>query len=209
MTEENKKIFELLHEMHKDAKCELDYKTPFELIIAVVLSAQCTDVRVNKVTSELFKIASTPKDFINMPLDELERHIFSCGFYHNKAKAIKEISKAIDELGYIPTNRDELMNLQGVGRKTANVVCAEAFGQNTLAVDTHVFRVSNRIGIVNEPTPEKTELALMNAFDEVFWPKLHHALIFHGRYICKSQKPNCDECLLKKNCKYYKEELTK
>jgi len=209
MTEDNKLIFNLLHEMHKDAKCELNYKTPFELIIAVVLSAQCTDVRVNKVTEQLFKIASTPKDFIEMPLDKLEGLIFSCGFYHNKALAIKDIATEVEKIGYVPSNRDELMSLKGVGRKTANVVCAEAFGQNTIAVDTHVFRVSNRIGIVNEPTPEKTELALMKAFDEDLWPKLHHALIFHGRYICKSQKPNCGECLLKQQCKFYKEEVNK
>lgn len=166
--------------MHGGADCELDFGTPFQLLVAVILSAQCTDKRVNMITDKLFKIASTPEDFAAMPVEELERHIFSCGFYHNKAKAIKEASASIIEMGGMPTTREELMKLRGVGRKTANVVYAVAYGGNAIAVDTHVFRVSNRLGIVSAKTPEETERQLMAAFDEDKWSHLHHLLIFTG-----------------------------
>lgn len=199
----NEKIYGLLEQMHDGADCELDFGTPFQLLVAVILSAQCTDKRVNMITDKLFKIASTPEDFAAMPVEELERHIFSCGFYHNKAKAIKEASASIIEMGGMPTTREELMKLRGVGRKTANVVYAVAYGGNAIAVDTHVFRVSNRLGIVSAKTPEETERQLMAAFDEDKWSHLHHLLIFHGRYVCHSQKPNCAECKLTEVCKYY------
>ena len=204
MTEDNKQIYELLDEMHYDADCELNFDSPFELLVAVVLSAQCTDKRVNKVTSELFKIASTPQDFVNMDVEELEKHIFSCGFYHNKARAIKSLSQSVLDMGGMPTTRDELMKLRGVGRKTANVVAAVAYGENAIAVDTHVFRVANRIGIAHAKTPEQTENALMQAFDENLWSHLHHLLIFHGRYTCHSQRPECDKCLVREYCEYYR-----
>ena len=204
MTQRNEKIYELLDQMHYDADCELNFGSPFELLVAVVLSAQCTDKRVNQVTNELFKVASTPQDFVNMDVEELEKHIFSCGFYHNKARAIKSLSQSILDMGGMPTTRDELMKLRGVGRKTANVVAAVAFGENAIAVDTHVFRVANRIGIVHAKTPEQTELALMQAFDENLWSHLHHLLIFHGRYTCHSQRPECDKCLLREYCEHYK-----
>ncbi len=204
MTNENEKIYNLLDEMHKGAECELNFTTPFELLVAVVLSAQCTDKRVNQVTSELFKVANTPEGFVKMPLDELERRIFSCGFYHNKAKAIKSLSESVLAMGGMPTSRDELMKLQGVGRKTANVVAAVAYGENAIAVDTHVFRVANRIGLVHAKTPEQTEVQLMQAFDENLWSHLHHLLIFHGRYICHSQRPECEKCLLRDCCEHYK-----
>lgn len=205
MTKENIEIYGLLSSLHKDAQCELNFSTPFELLVAVILSAQCTDKRVNLVTEKLFKIASTPKAFVDMPIEELEEHIRSCGFYHNKAKALKEMSASLLEMGgVVPDTREELMKLSGVGRKTANVVSAVAFGKNAIAVDTHVFRVSNRIGIADGSTPEKVEEQLMENFDEDVWSKLHHYLIFHGRYVCKAQKPNCAECSLKNHCKYYK-----
>lgn len=203
MEERNLKIFNLLDEMHGSAHCELDYKTPFQLLVAVVLSAQCTDKRVNIVTKSLFEEAKTPQDFVNMPLSDLEKRIYSCGFYHNKAIAIKALSEDIVALGEMPSTREELMKLRGVGRKTANVVLAEAYGQNAIAVDTHVFRVANRLGIVNAKTPEQTEIALMNAFDEDKWSHLHHLLIFHGRYICHSQRPECDKCNVKEECPHY------
>lgn len=152
----NEKIYGLLEQMHGGADCELDFGTPFQLLVAVILSAQCTDKRVNMITDKLFKIASTPEDFAAMPVEELERHIFSCGFYHNKAKAIKEASASIIEMGGMPTTREELMKLCGVGRKTANVVYAVAYGGNAIAVDTHVFRVSNRLGIVSAKTSGAT-----------------------------------------------------
>lgn len=204
MTKENSEIYALLDEMHGNAKCELDFRSPFELLVAVVLSAQCTDKRVNKVTKELFKVANTPQAFVQMDIETLEKYIFSCGFYHNKAKAIKALSASILERGGMPRTRDELMELQGVGRKTANVVYSVAYGGNAIAVDTHVFRVANRIGLVDAKTPEQTEEGLMKAFDENLWGHLHHLLIFHGRYVCHSQRPDCAQCNLRGYCKYYK-----
>ena len=204
MNAQNERIYRLLGEMHKDADCELDFGSPFQLLVAVILSAQCTDKRVNMITEELFKHASTPEDFVAMPVEELEKLIFSCGFYHNKARAIKEASASIVEGGGMPTDREGLMKLRGVGRKTANVVYAVAYGGNAIAVDTHVFRVSNRLGIASAKTPEEIERQLMAAFDEDKWGHLHHLLIFHGRYTCHSQKPDCAACLLKEECNYYK-----
>ena len=205
MTNKNREIYNILSSLHENAQCELSFSTPFELLVAVILSAQCTDKRVNVVTDKLFKIASTPEQFVAMPIEELEEHIKSCGFYHNKAKALKEMSQSVLDMGgVLPDTREELMKLSGVGRKTANVVSAVAFGKNAIAVDTHVFRVSNRIGIADGATPEKVEEQLMAGFDEDLWSKLHHYLIFHGRYMCKAQKPNCADCPLKNRCKYYK-----
>lgn len=204
MTKENLEIYEKLNTMHYGAHCELNFGTPFQLLVAVVLSAQCTDKRVNAVTEELFKVASTPEDFVAMPIEELERLIFSCGFYHNKAKHIKELSADVVRLGGVPNTQEGLMQLSGVGRKTANVVYAEAFKGSAIAVDTHVFRVSNRIGLVDAKTPEQTEQQLMAGFDADLWPQLHHLLIFHGRYTCHSQRPNCGECAVKDACKYCK-----
>ena len=205
MTKNNREIYNILADLHENAQCELNFSTPFELIVAVILSAQCTDKRVNMVTERLFKIASTPEAFVAIPIEELEEHIKSCGFYHNKAKALKEMSESVLAMGgVLPDTREELMKLRGVGRKTANVVSAVAFGKNAIAVDTHVFRVSNRIGIADAGTPEKVEEQLMAGFDEELWSRLHHYLIFHGRYMCKAQKPNCDDCPLKSHCKYYK-----
>ncbi len=204
MTNDNKEIYTLLNEMHGGAQCELNFSTPFELLVAVVLSAQCTDKRVNQVTKVLFEVANTPEDFVAMDIDTLERYIFSCGFYHNKAKAIKSLSQSVIDMGAMPTTRDDLMKLQGVGRKTANVVYSVAYGGNAIAVDTHVFRVANRIGLVNVKTPDQTEQGLMNAFDEELWGRLHHLLIFHGRYICHSQRPECDKCKLRSHCNHYR-----
>lgn len=205
MTNKNREIYNILSSLHENAQCELSFSTPFELLVAVILSAQCTDKRVNVVTDKLFKIASTPEQFVAMPIEKLEEHIKSCGFYHNKAKALKEMSQSVLDMGgVLPDTREELMKLSGVGRKTANVVSAVAFGKNAIAVDTHVFRVSNRIGIADGATPEKVEEQLMAGFDEDLWSKLHHYLIFHGRYMCKAQKPNCVDCPLKNHCKYYK-----
>lgn len=203
MRDTDRQIYERLDTLHSQAECELNYSTPFELLVAVVLSAQCTDKRVNKVTSELFKVANTPQAFVEMDTQELEERIFSCGFYHNKAKAIKNLSASILERGGMPTTRDELMKLEGVGRKTANVVYAVAYGGNAIAVDTHVFRVANRLGIVHTKTPEQTEQALMQAFDEELWSHLHHLLIFHGRYVCHSQRPECDKCNVREFCEHY------
>jgi len=205
MTKDNAEIYGLLDSMHKNAECELNFASPFELLVAVVLSAQCTDKRVNAVTQELFKDANTPEQFAAMPVEELERRIFSCGFYHSKAKAIKELSASIIATGGMPETREELMKLRGVGRKTANVVYAVAYGGNAIAVDTHVFRVANRLGVADSKTPEGVEQQLMLNFDEELWAHLHHLLIFHGRYVCHSRKPDCDMCALQGKCKYFKD----
>ncbi len=204
MKKVNKEIFDILKSMFPNAKCELDYSTPFELLVAVILSAQCTDKRVNKVTSELFKKANTAEQFCDMSVEELEREIFSCGFYKNKAKAIKGMASEVLALGGVPDTQDNLVKLTGVGRKTANVVFSEAFHGDAIAVDTHVFRVANRLGLVNAKTPELTEQQLQQCFDKDLWSQLHHLLIFLGRYTCHSQKPDCKNCALKDYCKFYK-----
>ncbi len=208
MTKDNLEIYGLLDGMHKSAECELNFGSPFELLVAVVLSAQCTDKRVNKVTQELFKYANTPEQFAAMPTEELEGRIFSCGFYHSKAKAIKELSESIIAAGGMPKTREELMKLRGVGRKTANVVYSVAYGGNAIAVDTHVFRVANRLGVADSKTPEGVEGQLMRNFDDELWSHLHHLLIFHGRYVCHSRKPDCDRCALTGKCKYFKENMS-
>ncbi len=205
MTDKNRQIYNILNDFHQNAECELKFSSPFELLVAVVLSAQCTDKRVNKVTEKLFEYANTPEAILALSDEELKRAIFSVGFYNSKAKALKELSASIVELGYIPKSQDELMTLRGVGRKTANVVYSVAYGGNAIAVDTHVFRVSNRIGLVKASTPAETEKQLMRAFDQNLWSHLHHLLIFHGRYVCKSQNPDCSNCPLSDRCRHLKD----
>lgn len=199
-------ILDILEETFPDAECELNYKTPFELLIATILSAQCTDVRVNIITSELFKKYNTPYDFANLEIEKLENMIRSCGLYKSKSQKIISTSKDIIEKynGEVPRSLDELTKLAGVGRKTANVVLSNAFGEDTIAVDTHVFRVANRIGIVKTTNPEKTEFELMKAIPKSRWSRAHHLLIFHGRRICKARNPECSKCPIKEYCNYYK-----
>ena len=199
------KILDKLEETYPDAKCELNYTTPFELLIATILSAQCTDIRVNIVTEKLFKKYNTAKDFNKLSVDEISEEIKSCGLYKSKSQKIKQTSKILCELynGEVPNTLEELVKLPGVGRKTAGVVLSNAFGQDAIAVDTHVFRVSNRIGIVNTSTPEKTEFALMEAIPKKRWSKSHHLMIFHGRRICKARKPECSNCTIKDMCNYF------
>ena len=182
--------------------CELEFKTPFELLVAVILSAQCTDKRVNMVTKELFKKYNTPQDFANIPLEELEKLIHSCGFYHNKAVAIKKASKDIIERfnGEVPSDFDDLCSLSGVGRKTANVMIAEAFGGDAFAVDTHVLRVSNRLSLVKTKDPHKCEEALKKIFPKDTWSKLHFQMVLFGRYKCKAIKPECQGCPFSQIC---------
>ena len=199
------KILDKLEETYPDAKCELNYTTPFELLIATILSAQCTDIRVNIVTEKLFKKYNTAKDFNKLSVDEISEEIKSCGLYKSKSQKIKQTSKILCELynGEVPNTLEELVKLPGVGRKTAGVVLSNAFGQDAIAVDTHVFRVSNRIGIVNTSTPEKTEFALMEAIPKKRWSKSHHLMIFHGRRVCKARKPECSNCTIKDMCNYF------
>ena len=201
----NKQILTELERLYPEAKPALQYTTPYELLVAVVLSAQCTDERVNKVTAELFQDYDTPQKMLTLTQSQLEKKIYSCGFYRMKAEHILSASKDIIEKfnGNVPDNLEDLRTLAGVGRKTANVVYSVAFGGDAIAVDTHVFRVSNRLGLAKAPTPEKTELDLMQTIPKNQWSKAHHWLIYHGRRVCHSQKPDCPNCTLKKYCDYY------
>ena len=191
-----------LKQLYPDAKPALLYTTPYELLVAVVLSAQCTDERVNIVTRELFKKYSTPEAMITLSQKELEKYIFSCGFYRNKAEHILSASRDIIEKfnGEVPSTIAELMSLAGVGKKTANVVYSVAFGGDAIAVDTHVFRVSNRLGLAKGKTPEEVEKGLQKAIPKQDWSKAHHLLIYHGRRVCHSRKPDCEHCALNGVC---------
>ncbi len=199
------KILAELARLYPDARPALHYKTPYELLVAVILSAQCTDERVNKVTAELFKLYDTPEKMLTLSQEELEKYIFSCGFYRNKAAHILSATRDIAEKfgGEVPADHAALKTLAGVGQKTANVVYAVAFGGNAIAVDTHVFRVSNRLGLAHANTPEKTETQLNAAIPEKLWSEAHHWLIYHGRRVCHSQRPDCPNCTLKGLCEFY------
>lgn len=195
-----------LKTLYPDAKPALHYTTPYELLVAVVLSAQCTDERVNKVTAVLFEKYNTPEAMVTLTQGELEKYIFSCGFYRMKAEHILSASRDILEKfhGQVPNTIEDLMSLAGVGKKTANVVYSVAFGGDAIAVDTHVFRVSNRLGLAKGNTPLEVEAELCKAVPKSEWSKAHHWLIYHGRRVCHSQKPNCTECTLREICDYCK-----
>lgn len=199
-------VLTVLKDLYPDAKCELNYTTPFELLIATILSAQSTDKRVNIVTEELFKTYSTPKDFLNLEEDELAELIRTIGFYRSKSKNILKTCNILVHKydSIVPNERDELIKLWGVGRKTANVVVSNAYGQDAIAVDTHVFRVSNRLGLANSSNVDDTEIDLMNNIRKNEWSLAHHLLIFHGRRICKARRPMCESCPLTNYCIYYK-----
>lgn len=199
------KILDDLDSLYPNAKAGLDFTTPFELLIATILSAQCTDVRVNKVTAVLFKEHNTPKAILGLGVDGLTKYIKSCGLYKTKSKNIINTCNVLyhDYDSKVPDTIEELMKLPGVGRKTANVVVSNAFGTPAIAVDTHVFRVTNRIGIVNEKDVLSTEIALMKVIPKDRWPKSHHLFIWHGRNLCKARNPKCEECILNDRCKFY------
>lgn len=199
-----------IEEMFPDAKCELNHRNPFELLIATVLSAQCTDALVNRVTKTLFEKYKTPQDYVNAPLEQLENDIRSIGLYRMKAKNIKKLSETLIEKygGNVPKERDELMKLAGVGRKTANVVVSVAFGIPAIAVDTHVERVTKRLGICRwKDSVLEVEKTLMKKIPKERWAKTHHQLIFFGRYHCKAQNPQCDVCPLLDLCREGKKRL--
>lgn len=204
---EIKEVLNILKETFPDAKTELEYSNPFELLIAVILSAQCTDVRVNQITRELFKEYKTAEDFLKMDLKELEEKIRSCGFYRNKSKNILATCQILVEKynGNIPDTYEGLLQLPGVGRKTANVIMSNVFGKPAIAVDTHVFRVSNRLGLANAENVEKTEEQLMKNIPKKQWSEAHDRLIFQGRRICKARNPQCDKCPLTGYCLYFKD----
>lgn len=197
-------ILDVLENTYPDAQCELIHENPFQLLIATVLSAQTTDKKVNQVTEKLFKKYNTPQAFAVLEQQKLEEEIREIGLYKNKAKNIIALCRMlIDEYnGEVPKTMEELIKLPGVGRKTANVVLSNAFGVPAIAVDTHVFRVSNRIGIAESKDVEGTEEQLMKNIPKKRWSKAHHLLIFHGRRTCAARKPKCESCPLAPRCKY-------
>ena len=202
--EEIIEIFRLLKKEYPDATCSLDFATPFEMMIAVMLSAQCTDERVNKVTKEFFPLYHTPADFADMPLEQIENLIHSCGFYHNKAKNMKLASQKVlkDFNGEIPQTMEELMTIPGVGRKSANVILLEVFGiAKGIAVDTHAKRLSNRIGLSKQNDPEKIEQDLLKIFPHKYLKEINHLFIWHGRNTCMARGAKCDNCTIRQYCK--------
>ena len=203
-----KELIECLKKAYPDATCSLDFTTPFEIVVAVMLSAQCTDERVNKTTPALFKECKTIEDFANIDIKKLEKIIHPCGFYKNKAKNIKLCAKQVLKLhnGQVPSTMEELTSLAGVGRKSANVILLEVFGiANGIAVDTHCKRISNRIGLSNETNPSKIEQDLLKQIDNKYLKDVNHLFIWHGRYTCTSRNPKCNECTIKNFCKFYKD----
>ena len=202
---QNEQILAELQRLYPDAAPELHFTNPYETLIATMLSAQCTDKRVNMVTETLFQRFTCCADMAALTPEELEPHIKQCGLYHNKAKNIVAACRVICEQygGEVPGDWDALVKLPGVGRKTANVVWANAFGRDAIAVDTHVFRVSNRLGLADAKDVEKTEQQLQQAIPKSDWSKAHHWLIFHGRRVCSARAPKCDACTLAGLCKYH------
>ena len=199
------KVFSYFDKLHPNPKCALNFSNNFELIVAVVLSAQCTDERVNSVTKNLFPVANTPEKMLELGQDKLKEIIYPCGFYNNKSKAIINLSKDIIEKfnGVVPNTFEDLISLQGVGRKTANVVISVAFGGQTIAVDTHVHRISKRLGLTkNNSTPEQCEQDLLKVVPMNRRSKFHHQAIWFGRLTCKAKAPQCEDCQLRQICKY-------
>ncbi len=199
-------LIDTLRKTYPDAKCSLDFTTPFQLVVAVCLSAQCTDERVNLTTPALFNRCKSIEDFANIDLAELEEFIHPCGFYKNKAKNIKKCANQILEYfdGKVPQNMDDLISLAGVGRKSANVIMLEVFGNAVgIAVDTHCKRISNRIGLSDEKDPSKIEQDLLKQINPEDYKDVNHLFIWHGRYTCKAQNPLCESCKVKQFCRLY------
>ena len=199
-----KVVLNILNETYEGAKCGLDFTSHYELLVSTILSAQCTDERVNIVTKQLYKEYNTPEAMITLSQTELGEKVKSCGFYNNKSKNILGATKLILEKhkGQVPNTMKELMELNGVGRKTANVVLSNAFGIPAIAVDTHVFRVSKRIGLASGKNVEEVEQQLMKNIPRKMWSDAHHYIIWHGRKICKARKPNCDMCPIAPCCEF-------
>ena len=196
-------IIEKLKNYYPDATCSLDFETPFQILVAVVLSAQCTDERVNKTTPYIFSKYPTVYDFNNMDLSTLEDLIHPCGFYKNKAKNLKAAAKTIIEKynGNVPDNMDKLITIPGVGRKSANVIMLEAFhNPQGIAVDTHAKRISNRIGFSKESDPLKIEQDLLKVIPKEYYYDVNHLLVWHGRKICSARNPKCDSCPINNLC---------
>ena len=200
-------LLDKLLQAHPQPECELNFSSPFELLVAVILSAQCTDKRVNEVTKTLFAKYNKPQDFAQIRQEELERLIYSCGFYRSKAAHIISCARDIVERfgGEVPEDFESLLSLAGVGRKTANVVGGVAFGRQTMAVDTHVLRLANRIGFISSNKPEEVERRLVEIFPQERLTQAHHLLILHGRYVCTARRPDCAACPITQYCKFFNE----
>lgn len=199
-------VITALNEYYEDVETFLNYESAYELFIAVILSAQCTDKRVNEITSTLFKTANTPQQILNLGQEKLAQMIKSGGLSQNKSKNIIAATEMIiNKFGsQVPDSMEDLLTLPGVGRKTANVILSHIYKKDAIAVDTHVFRVSNRIGLVDEKNPNNTEKALMNVIDKSLWSKMHYKLILHGRNTCTARNPKCSICIINNNCLYFK-----
>ena len=199
-------IIQTLIDFYPDATCSLDFSTPFEMLVAVSLSAQCTDERVNQTTPAIFAKYSTPQDFKEIRLEELENLIHPCGFYKNKAKNLKAAgTKIVDEYGgIVPQTMEELMTIPGVGRKSANVIMLEAFHQpQGIAVDTHAKRISHRLGLSKKEDPSHIEQDLLKLFPKKYWKDVNHILVWHGRKICTARNPKCSSCPIQNVCKEF------
>jgi len=203
--ENNKKIISTLDTLYDNEGTFLNYSTPYELFIAVILSAQCTDKRVNEVTKHLFKTANTPEQILNLGCERLKSLIKSCGLYKTKAKNIIAATKIICEKydGKIPNNFDDLISLPGVGRKTANVLLANIYKQDAIAVDTHVYRVANRTGLATGKNAETVEESLKRVIDKSMWSDMHCKLIMHGRTVCTARNPKCQSCAINTCCRHF------
>ncbi len=197
-----KRILSKLGKEYPDVKSQLNFKSPFQLLIATILSAQCTDARVNLVTKDLFKKLKNPKDFVNASSSEIEKAIFSTGFYKQKTKSIKGCCAQLvdDYKGKVPKDFDELTKLPGVGRKTASVVAGNAFGIPAIAVDTHVIRITNLLGFVSTKDPVKIEMKLKEIVPQKDWVNFTHWFISHGRKVCIARRPNCLDCIISSDC---------
>lgn len=204
--QEATKIVEILKRRYPDATCSLDFTTPFQAVVAVILSSQCTDERVNKTTPDIFNKYKSVEDFANIDLQTLENLIHPCGFYKNKAKNIKLCANQIlnNFNGKVPNNMKDLLSLAGVGRKTANVVMLEVFGiAEGIAVDTHAKRISNLTGLSNKKEPEKIEQDLLKLFSKNDFKDINHLFVWHGRNTCLARRPKCDDCPINRYCEYY------
>lgn len=200
-------LIETLKNTYPDATCSLDFSTPFELVVAVMLSAQCTDERVNKTTPSIFANYSTPEDFANIDITKLEELIHPCGFYKTKAKNLKACAQKIvtDFHGEVPKTMEELITLPGVGRKSANVILLEVFGiAQGIAVDTHAKRISNKLGLSSQTEPEKIEQDLLKIFPKEYLKDINHLFVWHGRNFCNARKPQCKDCPINHYCEFYK-----
>lgn len=207
MKQRTKTILEVLKEEYPDARCELNHESPFQLLVATILSAQTTDKKVNEVTETLFRDYKDLDAFLTLTIEELEARIKQIGLYRSKAKNILMMCNQLKQNfnGEVPKTMEEITSLAGAGRKTANVVLSNAFGVPSIAVDTHVFRVSNRLGLAASDNVLEVEKQLQKELPKREWSDTHHLLIFHGRRCCIARNPKCDICRLTKQCKYYKE----